>query len=250
MKFIIHEDIFNRFPALKIGIVQGRGLTIAQRPAELDAIIASHLRHLQERVGSEELSALTNIKSWRESYRQAGVNPKKHRPTAEAFLRRVLKGHPLPRINAAVDAYLAVELRYLLPIGGYDLAHVERDILLRTSPGNESFQPLGSTETEYTRPGEIVYADDEKVLTRYWNYRDCDLAKITTDSSEILLACEAALEDIDPNDLAGTLAEIVRCESLACRGEYQTWRLDRQTSWVELHQAKQETPAGEDRGLQ
>jgi DNA/RNA-binding domain of Phe-tRNA-synthetase-like protein len=61
------------------------------------------------------------IRAWREAYQAFKVNPKKFKPSAEALLRRVVKGSPVPWISKAVNAYLLAELSYLLPVGGYDL---------------------------------------------------------------------------------------------------------------------------------
>ncbi|NIM16725.1 MAG: hypothetical protein GTO45_32445 [Candidatus Aminicenantes bacterium] len=229
MKFIVKDEIFDIFPNLKIGLVVGRGLTIRKQAKELQTLIKSNVDSLLERVGSRNLTDFSNIRAWRETYRKFGASPKKYRPTAEAFLRRILKGHPFPNINTAVDAYLAVELLSMLPIGGYDLNNITGDIQLRISQGGEVFFPIGgeNIDPEYTVPGEIIYADNKIVLTRNWNYRDSDLTKITEDSTEIILASEAALDDINAEDVSGTVNKIVEYETAACQGEYYTYLLDK-----------------------
>ncbi len=234
MKFEIKQEIFDMFPHLKVGVVVGHGLTIGQRTGALDAVIEENSRQLVERAGTRPLTEFVNIKAWRDTYKKFGVSAKKYKPTAEALLRRVVKGQPFPAINTAVDAYLAVQPLYMLPIGGYDLDSVKGDITLRRSPGNESFFPIGSTEPEYTAEGEIIYADAETVLTRKWNYRDCDHAKITETSGRILLACEASLDCIRQEDLSGTIESIVQYESTFCGGQYKTFFLDGNNPAVQL----------------
>lgn len=227
MKFTVKEEIFDIFPDLKIGLVLGRGLHIGKRPEEADPLIKENVGKLLKKVGDKKLTDFKNIAAWRETYRKFGVNPRKYKPTAEAFLKRILKGSPFPNINSAVDAYLAVELLYMLPIGGYDLEKISGDIVLRISPGEELFQPLGSENTELTAAGEIVYADDRIILTRNWNYRDSDVTKITKDTGDILLASEAALGDIDEKDLIQTIDRIAEYLSHYCQGEYHTFFLDK-----------------------
>jgi DNA/RNA-binding domain of Phe-tRNA-synthetase-like protein len=134
---------------------------------------------------NDRLGQLPEIEAWRQAYRTFGVKPRDSRPTAEAFLRRLIKGADFPTISKAVDAYLLVETDYYLPVGGYDLDTITGDIRLRFSGGDEPFIPLGAKLDENTKPGEVVYADDRRILTRKWNYRDCDHCKIT-DQSQIL----------------------------------------------------------------
>ena len=234
MKFIIKQEVFELFLELKIGVVVGRGLTIGKRSRDQEALIESNIKELIEKTGNRTLTDFANIRAWRDTYRKFGVNPKKYRPTAEAFLRRIIKGHAFPSINTAVDAYLAAELVTMLPIGGYDLAAITGDIRLRISKGNESFRPIGSNEEETTAPGEIVYSDDQIVLTRNWNYRDSEYTKITETSKDIILACEAALPEIDEQDLTQTLHNIVEYETRFCRGEYETHLLDRNHAEVNI----------------
>jgi DNA/RNA-binding domain of Phe-tRNA-synthetase-like protein len=234
MKFIIEYDIFRIFPDLRIGIVMGRGLRIRKRIKELENLIEDNRKKLLERMENKKLTDFTNIKSWRETYRQMGLNHKKYRPTVEALVRRVINGHNFPVINTAVNAYLAVELLTMLPIGGYDLAVVDGDISLRVSRGGELFEPLGGGDMEFTVPDEVVYSDNKTILTRHWNYRDCDGAKITENSAAIILSSEAVLKDISTRDLIETLYKIVEYESAFCQGTYSTFILDNINPEVEL----------------
>lgn len=234
MKFIIDYDIFRLFPDLRICIVLGRGLRIRKRLNELENLIEDNRKKLIQRIDNKKLTDFTNIKSWRETYRQLGVNTRKYRPTVEALLRRVINGHNFPVINTAVNAYLAAALLTMLPIGGYDLAAVHGDICLRVSNGGEIFMPLGGVKMEYTTPDEVVYADNKTILTRHWNCHECDGAKITENSTVIFLSSEAALKDISTRDLIETLVKIVEYESAFCQGTYSTSILDKMNPEVEL----------------
>lgn len=234
MKFIIEYDIFRIFPDLRIGIVLGRGLRIQERIKELENLIENNIKKLLERMGNKKITDFSTIKSWRETYRQMGLNHKKYRPTVEALIRRVINGHNFPVINTAVNAYLAVELLTMLPIGGYDLAAVDSDIRLRVSRGGEIFKPLGGGNMEFTDPGEVVYSDGKTILTRRWNYRDCAHSKITKNSTAIILSSEAALKDISTRDLIETICKIVEYESAFCQGMYSTFILDEINPEVEI----------------
>jgi DNA/RNA-binding domain of Phe-tRNA-synthetase-like protein len=234
MKFIIDYDIFRIFPDLRIGIVLGRKLRIRLRLQELENLIEDNITILIKRMENKELTDFTNIKSWRETYRQMGLDHSKHIPMVEALLRRVIKGHALPVINTAVNAYQAAALLTMLPIGGHDIALINGDIRLRVSRGGEIFKPPGGVDMEFTDPREIVYSDAKTILTRHWNFRDCDCAIITENSTLILLSSEAALKDIITRDLIETLVKIIEYESAFCQGTYSTFIVDNINPEVEL----------------
>ena len=236
MKFTINPEIFELFPHLRVGVVIGRGLKNGKRPEGLDKIIAENVKSLQEKVtgAGKALMDFPAISQWRETYRQFGVSPKKYKPTAEALLKRLLKDNPCPNISTAVDAYLAVEPLFMLPVGGYDLDTIEGDIVLRRSKGDEEFTPLGGGDPQLTSEGEVIYSDDKRVLTRNWNYRDSDSTKITEESTAILLACEAAMPDIPTQDISGTIETIADYEKKFCGGDYKTWFLDKNNPSVTI----------------
>ncbi len=235
MKFIITDEIFAGYPDLRIGVVAGRGLKICPNHPLLPDYIEALRERLLDMTSDRPLSTFPNISAWRETYRSFGVNPKRYTPTAEAFLSRLLKNKPFPNINTAVASYLLVEMETMLPIGGYDLRRLSGDVALRRSPGGEAFVPLGSDRvTEYTSEREIVYADDCRVLTRNWNYRDCEDTKISEEAHDIVLACEAAYGSIGLADIERTVAGIVTYESLFCGGDYRTWIMDSENREISI----------------
>ena len=79
----------------------------------------------------------------RAAYKALGKDPARYRGSAEALLRRVIAGKGLPRINNVVDVinYVSVESR--LPVGLYDLAHIEGDIVFRAGRAGETYKGIG-----------------------------------------------------------------------------------------------------------
>ena len=223
MKLIIAEDIVNVFHHLRIGVVVARGIDNLGYSEEIERIKRASAEAVRQKLSPENLSRHPYIAAWRETYRRFGTKPKKYRPTAEALLRRILRGEDIPTISKVVDLYLAVEAEFYLPIGGYDLDRITGDIVLRFSPGGESFIPFGMTQVkETTYPGEIVYSDSSKILTRRWNYRDCDSAKITRETRNLVLFCEAALSDIPIDPLARCVQQLAIYLQRFCNGSIVT----------------------------
>src|SRR5215813_9168241 len=71
------------------------------------------------------------IVATRAAYKTLGKDPARYRGSAEALLRRVIAGKGLPQINAVVDVINLVSVESRLPIGLYDLAHVNGEIVFR-----------------------------------------------------------------------------------------------------------------------
>ena len=177
--FRIDEGILSAFGGVNIGVLLGQGVHVEEADEFLEVYKASVVEEAVEAFGSDSVTSHPNIRSWREMYKAFKTRPGDYRPSAEALLRRAIKRRGLPRINTAVDTYNAVSVGHRIPMGGFDMAQVQGEIVLRFSEGGELFLPLGASEPEETYPGEVVYADDARILTRRWNYRDCDETKIT-----------------------------------------------------------------------
>jgi DNA/RNA-binding domain of Phe-tRNA-synthetase-like protein len=221
MTFEIAQDVVGAYPHLRIGVVVATGLVNLGGSSELDRLSEEVVREFRRRYSVERVLDHGNIVAWRNTYRSFGVNPKKHVPTAEAFCRRIAKGSSVPWISRVVNAYLLAELEFFLPVGGYDLDLITGGIRLRYSPGGEDFAPLGAQpglSFEKTQPGEIVYSDEGKVLTRSWNRKDSDLSKITEASTRIGLFVEAAEASISTSDVVGTTDRIKEYLGRFCGG--------------------------------
>jgi DNA/RNA-binding domain of Phe-tRNA-synthetase-like protein len=107
--------------------------------AELNNCEQSVLRLSEPRVVLES----PQILSTRAAYKALGKDPARYRGSAEALLRRVIASKGLPRINAVVDIINLVSVESRLPIGLYDLAHVQGDIVFRAGRAGETYKGIG-----------------------------------------------------------------------------------------------------------
>jgi DNA/RNA-binding domain of Phe-tRNA-synthetase-like protein len=83
------------------------------------------------------------ILATRAAYKALGKDPARYRGSAEALLRRVIAGKELPRINNVVDVINFVSVESRLPVGLYDLAHVQGDIVFRAGRAGETYKGIG-----------------------------------------------------------------------------------------------------------
>jgi len=83
------------------------------------------------------------ILATRAGYKALGKDPARYRGSAEALLRRLIAGKGMPRINNVVDVINLVSVESRLPVGLYDLAHVEGAIEFRAGRAGETYKGIG-----------------------------------------------------------------------------------------------------------
>lgn len=217
MKYDI-TGVIEDYPGIHIGVVVAKGLDNTKPYAELLQLQKGAIKSAAEKIGSLPPTKHPHISSWREVYRSFGTKPGDYRPSAEALIRRSIKSGKLPRINTAVDIYNVVSVKHIIPMGGFDLDHIEGTIMLRKSDGGEGFNPLGSGGPEETYAGEVVYADEARILTRRWNYRDAVKTRITEETKDLVMFLDASPE-ISRDKVEAAMDEFIQLLGDACGGK-------------------------------
>jgi DNA/RNA-binding domain of Phe-tRNA-synthetase-like protein len=209
----ITPEVAAKFPGITLGVVEGE--CVENKIADESAFLKEKSKAEAQARQIPVLAENPNIAAWRKMYRAFGEDPTKRKPSAEALAKRVLGEEGLPRINGIVDCYNVVSLRNLLPVGGHDAEKIAGNEVLRFAKEGEKFTPLGAQEAQETNEGEVVYADEQKILCRKWNYRDCEEAKIADHTKKFVLVVDGAMgisgEKVEnaAKDLAATLEKFV-----------------------------------------
>lgn len=201
------EDIIADYEEPEISFLMATSVDNASPWGALEKSIHVAEQELIDGTWEPQAGADPSIESWRVAYRSFGLNPNRTRPSVDALSRRVARDRKLPRINPVVDAYNLVSLRYGLPAGAFDLDVVDGDIVIRRAGPDEPFRGIGGDD-ELVRAGEIVYADACRLLTRGWNYRDCDHTKVTPTSRTVLFMVERVSRDVLHETLERALDEL------------------------------------------
>jgi DNA/RNA-binding domain of Phe-tRNA-synthetase-like protein len=188
MYFSIQKELFDLLPDLTIGMVVATGVNNNIPPSkEIDDLLTQAIEGLRKSFVADKAQEHPKIKPWRAAFSELGISGSKFPSSIESMARRILKGDPFPRINPLVDLYNSISLRYLVPMGGHDLDTLKGDIYLRFAEGWEPFTPLGGGETVVVSRGELVYRDDQEVLTRNWVWRQCEKDKATERTRNIFI---------------------------------------------------------------
>jgi len=230
----VTDGIFDAFPDVVLGVVTAHGIEISGE----DAAVLQRLRDEEERVrrslAGAQIAEHPHVAPWRAAYRAFGAKPKDHPSSIENLLRRVLKGHALPHVNTLVDAYNAVSLRWLVPVGGEDLGAVRGDVLLAFAGDSEpAVLLLGEPEARAPYPGEVIYKDDAGALCSRWNRKEADRTKLTAATRHAFLVIEG-LPPVGREHVAAAAEDLAGLVRTACGGRVATALLDRNRSEVAL----------------
>jgi DNA/RNA-binding domain of Phe-tRNA-synthetase-like protein len=106
----------------------------------------------------EEISSLPAIKASRTAYKACGKDPARYRLSAEALLRRVVKGESLNRIGNIVDIINLVSVSTGFSIGGYDARKIQGTIRFGIGEENEPYSGIGRGDLNIE--GLPVFRDD------------------------------------------------------------------------------------------
>jgi DNA/RNA-binding domain of Phe-tRNA-synthetase-like protein len=165
------------------------------RNAESDARSASLLGAACEALDTAPW-AEAHLEAWRDAYRAFGAKPQRTPCSAEALRRRALKDGRLPTVNAVVDLYNAVSVRFAIPVGGEDADLYAGSPALIRAIGGEPFDTIhdGRPQIEPVDPGEVVWRDALGVTCRRWNWRQGARTRIGADTTSMWFV----LERLDP----------------------------------------------------
>jgi DNA/RNA-binding domain of Phe-tRNA-synthetase-like protein len=231
--YTISPEIFQKYPGYVRGIVVANNVKNRPSPDELVALLRQAEDGLRTRLKIENLLDEPHVKSWRDAFRAFGAKPSDFRSSIEAMTRRVLRGDPLPTINALVDIGNIISLQHLVPTGGHAIDHLTQDISLRLATGQEVFVPFGSDQAEHPTPGEVIFAEGDTVLTSKWTWRQSNhtLTLLETEAIEFNIDGLLPVTITEVNQISSELALMV---SRFCGGEMHYELLSQDHSKMKL----------------
>jgi DNA/RNA-binding domain of Phe-tRNA-synthetase-like protein len=196
LAFQYHPDIIERYPQVVGGVILAHGMQNGPTSEALKEIYSAEQQAVIARIGSTPLSELEPLAAWRTAFRGFGVNPTKYRSAVEALLRRLTKKGDIPNINTVVDICNLISIRYQVPVAAFDVRQLNGPITVQFADGSERFKPLFATEFEHPEVGEVIFADDAKlVVARRWCWRQSDESATREDTTNAVFTVEAQHPD-------------------------------------------------------
>jgi len=231
------SEVVADFPDFSVAVVICDELAIpANRLPLLDLEIADREAVIRETWGATPLSEIPGIAVWRRAYRQFGIKKTSYRSAVERLVKNTLAGRPLPAINGFVDCYNAISLSHVFPAGADDLDEVGCRLFFRYSRAGDNFLDMGATDLSGAplnappKPGEVVYADDEKVLCRRWNWRQDARSVVTPETRRAVVTLQAN----GTGDLKAAVDDLSDLIGRVCGGSIRTVTADRRRPQIEL----------------
>jgi len=186
------SDIIGDFPETQIAFLVAEGLSVAvARPEALAAKIAETEAACRAAFTRETVGQIPGVAVWREAYKGFGVKKTSYRSSVERLLRNVLGDRPLAEINSLVDCYNRISVAHVMPVGADDLDRIEGGVCFRHARDGDDFFALGQDQNDPPKPGEIVYADDAKLLCRRWNWYQDARSPVSGDTRSAVLTVQS-----------------------------------------------------------
>jgi DNA/RNA-binding domain of Phe-tRNA-synthetase-like protein len=175
----VAPEVLELRPDYRVLVMAAEGLEPGRPDQVSDELLAQAETRARITLDGRAPEGVPQVADWRAAYRAFGAKPQRTRPSVEALLRRLDAG--LPRIDRLTDAYNAVSIANLVPVGGEDLDQYQGPARLVRAAGDEDFDTVahGEPAVEHPRPGEVVWRDDAGVTCRQWNWRQCARTRIT-----------------------------------------------------------------------
>ena len=202
----VEADLAAKFPGLRALIIRVKDVDVRLELRELEQFKEEVAGRTKERWNLDQLREHPVFRAYRDFFWRMGVDPTKTRPAAEALIRRVLRGRPLPKINTLVDAYNLASIESTIPLAAFDEDDLAGDLLMRQADAGEEFLGIGMDKPITLNGGEAVVQDGEKLVAIY-PHRDADACKITLDTENtLMLICGVPNIDEGILKIAGRIA--------------------------------------------
>ncbi len=183
----IDPKVKQNFPNLHILAVLIKDLRVRRWDPQLEVLKAEVIREIRSQYNVKILKDYPSVRTYRDFFWKIGIDPTKNRPAAEALIRRILLGNPLPRINTFVDSLNLASIRSEIAIASFDAEKIIGESLtIRYAVKDEKFYGIGMRRPVLLQGGEVVVSDEEGVIAVY-PHRDSERTKITESTKSTLL---------------------------------------------------------------
>lgn len=166
-----------------IGAALSTQITNTEYSPALWQEIARFEKEYRQTYTTDSLKEHPAILATRQIYKRCGKDPSRYRPSSEALIRRMLKGHELYQINTAVDLINLASIRFGYSIGGFDADKIQgNQLILGIGKAEEPYEGIGRGPLNIE--GLPVYRDREGGIGTPTS--DHERTKLSTTTENIL----------------------------------------------------------------
>lgn len=161
--FLVSDTWKTTYPGAAIGVLAMRNVTNPEHHAELEKRKEELENQLRSRFADSNRASLLALPSL-QAYDAYYARSKKTYHIQLQLESVALKGKPIPRVAALVEAMFMAELKNLLLTAGHDLDALELPTRLDISNGSEHYIMLNGRE-QVLKPGDMMIADAQGVIS-------------------------------------------------------------------------------------
>jgi DNA/RNA-binding domain of Phe-tRNA-synthetase-like protein len=213
----IDSALKERFAGLRVIVGYVDGVKVDRSAVGLQRFKDELFGQVREKYSLESLKDVAVFRAYRDFFWRVGIDPTKVRPAAEALIRRILAGRPIPSINNVVDSYNLASIKTEIALAAFNRNELQGNLLMRTAGKGEGFLGIGMSEPMELKGGEIVISDEEKLIAVY-PYRDAERSKVSDATRNILLLV-CGVPGIDKEILMNAGETAVEFVTRFCGGE-------------------------------
>jgi lysyl-tRNA synthetase, class I len=216
-ELLTFDETFSKtYPSAIVGVAVIKDISIEKSHPELETAKAELITELSG-LNNQAIGEFPEITSYRQMYKQMGIDWHSRRPSPEALLRRIAQGKDLYSINTCVDAYNLAVIRNRVSVGAFDLDHVQFPTTLKIANGGEEILLLGDKEAKTIKAGEVSYFDQTGPYNLDYNYRDAQRTMVRDETKNILINVDG-VHDITRAQVEKTLQETIDLITTYCGG--------------------------------
>jgi DNA/RNA-binding domain of Phe-tRNA-synthetase-like protein len=141
----VSEEIKSLIPGLTLSCIECDVL-VQEKNEALWAETDKKVTEVAASLKVEEISKIPAIAASRRGYKACGKDPARYRLSAEALIRRVVRGKGFYRVNNVVDLLNLVSISTGFSIGGYDAGKTEGEVVFGIGHENEPYEGIGRGE--------------------------------------------------------------------------------------------------------
>lgn len=158
LKLTVNQGLFSKIPNLKIGIIHYTKIVVSPSPQMIKGRFQLFQENLYFELQETPVTERPGIKEWRSIWKAFGADPNRYRHSAESLMRRVAKQNYLSPVHLAVDLNNFFSLQYEIPIGIYDVKHLQGDVEIALGTEDTGYEGLNG---RYNKLKNILYSKDD-----------------------------------------------------------------------------------------
>ncbi|ASS87850.1 hypothetical protein GLN3_12990 [Geobacillus lituanicus] len=149
MPYIVSEQLKQRLPSAKFGIIRYRHIDIGDSPQMLKGRLELFQESIYVELQEKPIADIPELAEWRRTFKQIGTDPSRYRPSSESLYRRIQKKNFLPSIHSAVDVNNFFSLYYKIPLGIYDLDRIEGTVTITIGTEQDEYIALNGRSVNF-----------------------------------------------------------------------------------------------------